>query len=115
MSTIFVIGAGPKIGLAVPKLFVQNGFNKVGLASRTQANLEKLAVQFPSSTKVALAEVDAEVEVSLLRGLDKLRDDLGKPDVIVFNASSLFLGKKPFVDMPVEEFEKHLKISLTAG
>jgi len=115
MSTIFVIGAGPKIGLAVPQLFVNNGFKKVGLASRSKSNLDSLGAKLPSSTQVALAEVDASDLGSLQSGLETLKKELGKPDVIIYNASSLFMPPKLLVDMTVDDLEAHLKVTLIAG
>jgi len=116
MSTIFVIGAGPQIGLRVPELFVSKGFTSVGLASRSKSNLEKLAAKFPDNVKVALAEgTDAGDMDSLMRGLDTLQKGLGKPDVVVFNASSLFLPHQPLMEMSVEAFETHLRTSITGG
>ncbi|KAF8528407.1 hypothetical protein BU17DRAFT_80747 [Hysterangium stoloniferum] len=116
MSTIFVIGAGPQIGLRVTELFVSKGFTSVGLASRSRSNLEKLAAKFPDNVKVTLAEgTDAGDVDSLMRGLDTLQKSLGKPDVVVFNASSLFLPHRPLMEMSVEAFEAHLRTSLTGG
>ncbi|KIJ56373.1 hypothetical protein M422DRAFT_23652 [Sphaerobolus stellatus SS14] len=115
MSTIFVIGAGPKIGLAVPKLFVENGFKKVGLASRSKANLDALASQIPSSAEVTSVEIDASDLTAVQKGLDKLKETLGQPDVVVYNASSLFIPPKPLLDLTVEELEAHLRVTLTAG
>lgn len=116
MSTIFVIGAGPKIGLQVPKLFVSHGFTNVGLASRSKANLETLAAKFPQGTNVALADgTDAGDMESLVRGLDALQQNLGRPDVVVYNASSLFLGLKALKDMTVSDFEGHLRATLTGA
>ena len=116
MSTIFVIGAGPQIGLQVPKLFVSKGFTSVGLASRSKSNLETLAAKFPQGTKVALADgTDAGDPESIVRGLDTLQQSLGKPDVIVYNASSLSVPHKPLKSMTVDQFEAHLRMTLTSG
>ncbi|KAF8576343.1 NAD(P)-binding protein [Ramaria rubella] len=116
MSTIFVVGAGPKIGLQVPKLFVSKGFTSVGLASRSKSNLETLATQLPQSAKVAIAEgTDAGEAESLVRGLESMKQSLGKPDVVVFNASSLFLEHKALMDMSAGDFEAHLRGTLVSG
>jgi NAD(P)-dependent dehydrogenase (short-subunit alcohol dehydrogenase family) len=116
MSTIFIIGAGPKIGLQVPKLFASNGFTNIGLASRSKANLEALAAKLPSGTKVALADgTDASNMESIVRGLDTLQQSLGKPDVVVYNASSLSIGMKSLKDMTVADFEAHLRATLTGA
>jgi NAD(P)-dependent dehydrogenase (short-subunit alcohol dehydrogenase family) len=116
MSTIFVIGAGPKIGLKVPKLFVSKGFTSVGLASRSKTNLETLGASFSQGTKVGLADgTDAGDMESLVRGLDSLQHSLGKPDVVVYNASSLSVPHKALKEMTAKEFEDHLRITLTGA
>lgn len=116
MSTIFVIGAGAQIGLQVPKLFVSKGFTSVGLASRSKSNLEALAAQFPEGTKVALADgTDAGDTDSLIRGLEILQQSLGRPDVVVYNASSLSVPHKALKEMTASEFEAHLRMTLTGG
>ena len=116
MSTIFVIGAGPKIGLQVPKLFVSEGFTSVGLASRSKANLEAVAAKLPQGTKVALADgTDAGDMESIVRGLDTLEQSLGKPDVVVYNASSLFVPHKALKELSIAEFESHLRATLTGA
>jgi NADP-dependent 3-hydroxy acid dehydrogenase YdfG len=115
-STIFVVGAGPQIGLQVAILFASKGFTSVGLASRSKSSLESLASKLPQGTKVAIADgTDAGDTKSLLHGLTSLQQSLGKPDVVVYNPSSLFLGLKPLKDLTVEEFETHLRVTTTGG
>jgi len=115
MSTIFVVGAGAKLGFAIPKLFLENGFSKVGLASRSITKLESLAAQLPSAAEIALAEFDASDLKSLQRSLEKLRERLGNPDVIVYNTSSFFMPHKSLMDMTVDDLEAHLKVSTIGG
>ncbi|KAL0578805.1 hypothetical protein V5O48_003217 [Marasmius crinis-equi] len=112
---IFILGAGPKIASAVANLFVKNGNFAVGLSSRSAENLEKYKSLLPEGTKVATAVADANDPASCVKALDTLKSALGAPSVVVFNAGSLSLGKKPIADMTLEDMEGHLRMNVVSG
>ncbi|KZT43188.1 NAD(P)-binding protein [Sistotremastrum suecicum HHB10207 ss-3] len=112
--SIFIIGAGPQIASAVANLFASNGFS-VGLSSRSRENLDKYAASLPSETKHATAVADAGDYESIVAALDTLKEKLGAPTVVVYNAASLSLGPKPLLELPPAEFEKHLSLTTVGG
>ncbi|KAK7028130.1 hypothetical protein VNI00_014945 [Paramarasmius palmivorus] len=113
---IFIIGAGPQIATAVAKIFASNGFS-IGLSSRSQANLQKYKALLPEGTKVALAVSDADDPPSCVKALDSLKNDLGAPSVVVWNAGSLPISfpTKNLVEMTIEDMERHMRLNVVAG
>lgn len=86
MSTVFVIGAGPGIGTAVARRFAREGFD-VGLLARSPGTLSRAASSVGSATRVATAAADVTDEAALHAALARLVEDLGVPDVLVYNAA----------------------------
>ncbi|KAG7088116.1 hypothetical protein E1B28_012141 [Marasmius oreades] len=114
-AAIFVIGAGPQIANAVATLFVKQAGFSVGLSSRSATNLERYKSLLPEGTKVATAVADANDPASCVRALEHLKSTLGPPSAILYNASSLSLGKKPILEYKPEDMEKHLRTSAVSG
>ena len=47
--------------------------------------------------------------------LDSLKEELGPPSVVVYNASSLILGTKSLADLTPAEVEKHFSLTTVGG
>ncbi|KZT62897.1 NAD(P)-binding protein [Calocera cornea HHB12733] len=113
---IYIIGYGPLISDGIAELFGGKGF-KVGISARTESRLaagkEKLSAQ---GIEVGTAVIDVSEEPSVLAGLSKLVQELGEPNVLVFNVGSngppgTDLGPKPLEEITPAIFEKHWRIS----
>lgn len=86
---ITIVGAGPGISQSVARLFGQKGY-AVALVARQE---EKLQAQVEELTqlKVRTMYVVADVtdETSLTAALDQINATLGKPEMVLYNASAM--------------------------
>jgi NAD(P)-dependent dehydrogenase (short-subunit alcohol dehydrogenase family) len=87
MPGAVVIGAGPGIGTSVARRFAREGL-PIALIARTRATVETVAAALaPSRVRVVSLTADSTDESALRAALDTASDQLGTPDVIVYNAA----------------------------
>jgi NADP-dependent 3-hydroxy acid dehydrogenase YdfG len=87
MAGAIVIGAGPGIGAAVARRLAGEG-PAVGVIARTRATLEGV-VASPNGAGAHAATADVTDEVGLRAALDALVDEVGVPEVLVYNAARI--------------------------
>ncbi len=87
MSGAVIIGAGPGIGRSVARRFAREGL-PVALIARSAATLEGVAgAVAPFGVPVVSLTADFTDEASLRSALNAASDELGAPDVAVYNAA----------------------------
>ncbi|MER5324566.1 SDR family NAD(P)-dependent oxidoreductase [Streptosporangium roseum] len=87
MSGAVIIGAGPGIGRSVALRFAREGL-PVALVARTGETVEAVAgAVAPLGVRVAALTADSTDETALRAALDTAADELGPPDVVVYNAA----------------------------
>ncbi|WP_067478679.1 SDR family NAD(P)-dependent oxidoreductase [Actinomadura hibisca] len=87
MSGVVIVGAGPGIGQAVALRFAREGL-PVALVARSRAGLDAVAeVVASSGVRIVSAIADVTDEVALRIALDQVVDELGPPEVVVYNAA----------------------------
>ncbi|WP_106396412.1 SDR family NAD(P)-dependent oxidoreductase [Actinocorallia populi] len=87
MSGAVVIGAGPGIGRAVARRFAREGL-PIALIARGAETLSAAARDLaPSGVRVAALAADSSDDTALRAALDRAADELGPPDVVVYNAA----------------------------
>ena len=98
-NVALVIGVGSGLGQALCKTFAEDGF-QVAAACRNRDNLDSLfkGVRITPFT----CDVTREGEVTDL--FEKVNDELGMPDVVVFNVGTWL--HKPVIDLESSEFEE---------
>jgi len=88
-----IIGAGPGIGQAVAVAFAREGYN-IALSSRTVSKLKALQATIEKAGgKSEAFECDAGDEAALRAMIGKVRQAMGDPEVLVYNAASARTGK----------------------
>ena len=109
LGVIFIIGGGPRIGYAVANAFYKKGY-KVAIASRNpnSAEIEKKG-WFPIA--MDLMSLDA-----IRNGFKQVRERIGEPNVVVYNAAALTLAPQddPF-SISSEQFENDLTVNVGAA
>ncbi len=82
-----IVGAGPGIGQSVAQRFAREGFD-IGLVARSDSTIATVSGALePLAANVAGSTADVADEAALRRALTSLGDDLGTPDVLVYNAA----------------------------
>lgn len=94
-----VIGIGPGNGEAFARRWAAEGF-RVAMLSRSTDLSGRLAEELPGARAYACDAADPE---SIRGVLARVREELGDPDVLVYNAGSGLFGS--FEDVDLEAFE----------
>ena len=98
-----ILGIGPGLGAAVARRFSREGFALALMARREEA-LETVQADIHKSGGVALpVSADATDPASVASAFDKVRKDLGAPEVFVHNAGAFQMGS--VLDVSPEQFE----------
>jgi len=112
---IVVLGSGPGIGSQTAAHFAAQGFNRVALLSRNKQRLPEDAATIKkasSSARVETYAVDlAEID-ELKKTLKQVETDLGKPEVVLFNAARV--GPSKIGEESVESVLQDFKVCFTA-
>lgn len=104
-----VTGAGRGIGEAIARAFVAEGAD-VALAARTTAEIDLLAEQLGGEgPRVIAVPTDVTSNASVAAMADRVRDELGHPDVVVNNAGAYAVDH--FLNLPVGEFQRLLDVN----
>ena len=128
-SSIFIVGYGPGISNAgeqlwslsfgragrrlssatsVATLFAARGFS-LGLISRNPK-----APDIPGTT-IVTASADGLKPDTVVAALTALKDQLGSPEVVVYNLAGLSLGTKPMMELEAATLEKHFVLGPIGG
>jgi NADP-dependent 3-hydroxy acid dehydrogenase YdfG len=92
-DVVVVVAAGPGLGLAVARRFAREGAI-VGLIARSTDRLEQLADQLRGAgATVAVAAADVADPTALRQAFAVLRELVGDPSALVFNASEYVEGR----------------------
>jgi NAD(P)-dependent dehydrogenase (short-subunit alcohol dehydrogenase family) len=98
-----ILGMGPGLGAAVARRFSREGFALALMARREEA-LETVQADIHKSGGVALpVSADATDPASVASAFDKVREDLGTPEVFVYNAGAFHMGG--ILEIAPEQFE----------
>lgn len=109
-KTLFITGASRGIGRAIALRAARDGAN-VAIASKTAAphptlpgTIHEVAREIEAAGGRALAiEMDVREETEIARAVARTADAFGGIDIVVNNASALFLAKTP--DTPMKRFD----------
>lgn len=109
-KTIAVIGAGKGMGNHIAEKFTQNDF-RVVLVARNAKRLAEYKSEFTEKGFEAYTEyADASDTASLKAAFDKIHEQFGVVDVLVYNAAILEAGFPTALGQ--EEFAKHFQVDL---
>ena len=98
-----VLGIGPGLGAAVARRFSREGF-VVGLMARGEESLTAAQEEVEGSGGTALAvAADATDAASVASAFDQVREELGEPEVFVYNAGAFQMGG--ILELSPEQFD----------
>jgi NAD(P)-dependent dehydrogenase (short-subunit alcohol dehydrogenase family) len=106
-----IVGVGPGLGMALVRRFARAGM-AVALAARNQGKLEQLLAQERVAGAKAYA-CDATDKAAVDRLFMEIEQDLGAPEVVVFNAGAFQPGGTLEIDPAA--FEQCWRIGCYAG
>lgn len=103
-----ITGVGDATGTALARRFAEGGY-RVAMIARNQERLEALEGEIDGSKAYIcdIGDLDA-----LLSAVDRVRDDLGKPTVLVHNAVSHSFNT--FLDADPDDLERNFRVNTTA-
>jgi NAD(P)-dependent dehydrogenase (short-subunit alcohol dehydrogenase family) len=98
-----VLGVGPGIGATVARRFAREGF-AVGLMARGEEGLAAAREEVEALGETALAvTADATDAASVASSFDRVREELGEPEVFVYNAGAFQMGG--ILELSPEQFD----------
>lgn len=103
-----IVGSGPGLSASLARLFEQNGMD-VAMASRDSGKL----LQVVQDTGARAFECDASEQAHVEKLFADVTEQIGVPDVVVYNPSYRTMG--PVADLDPAEVEKALMISCFGG
>ena len=112
-----IVGAGPGIGQACALTFARSESCDVALASRHPEKLRGIAQSIAETTgrRVRAYAANSGDAGSLRQLVEQVRQDLGDPDIVIFNAATSHHGKPSQVDAEhlVDDFRNNVVGALT--
>ncbi|CAG8974797.1 hypothetical protein HYALB_00000410 [Hymenoscyphus albidus] len=103
---ILILGAGKNVGLSIANLFSTHGY-KIALASRSGAPLGE-------GKGFLSIKADFTDPKSMEGVFERVKRELGVPNVIVFNAYQSTFNPSPF-SLPLSTFSSGVAISITSA
>jgi len=98
-----VLGVGPGLGAAVARRFAREGF-AVALMARGEESLAAAREEVEGSGRTALAvTADATDAASVASAFDRVLEELGAPEVFVYNAGAFQMGG--ILELSPEQFD----------
>ena len=108
-----VLGVGPGLGAAVARRFAREGF-AVGLMARGKDKLTPVQAEIEKDGGTALSiATDATNPASVAAAFAQVRDQLGAPEVFVYNAGAFQMGG--ILEVTPEQFEQCWKANCFGG
>ena len=102
-----VLGVGPGLGAAVARRFAHEGF-AVALMARGKGSVAGIQEETEGSGNTATAiGVDATDAGSVAAAFERVRHELGDPEVFVYNAGAFEMGG--ILEIPPERFDECFK------
>ncbi|MBE9915530.1 3-ketoacyl-ACP reductase [Paenibacillus donghaensis] len=110
-KTAIITGAGKGIGRAIATALAKEGVN-LGLMARTASDLEalkeSLSKEYGVSVYTATVDVSSRYEVEA--AVSKLKEELGRIDILINNAGIATFGT--VAEMDPEEWERIIQVNL---
>ena len=98
-----VLGVGPGLGATVARRFAREGF-AVGLMARGEESLAAAREEVEGSGGTALSvAADATDAASVASAFDRVREELGEPEIFVYNAGAFQMGG--ILELSPEQFD----------
>ena len=106
-KTAAILGVGPGLGAAVARRFAREGF-AVALMARREGGVAGVREEIEGAGGTALPiSADATDPASIAAAFDKVRSNLGDPEVFVYNAGAFQMGG--ILDLSPEKFDECFK------
>ncbi len=97
-----LVGLGPGLGRSVALRFAQEGF-AIGIMARSQEKLAPVQAEIQQQGSVLGVTADATDPNSMRAGFDQIQQQLGAPQVLIYNAGAFVMGG--ILDLTPAQFE----------
>jgi NAD(P)-dependent dehydrogenase (short-subunit alcohol dehydrogenase family) len=104
-----ILGVGPQLGRSVAIKFAHEGYD-IGLMARNIEKCQQIESEIKNKykqIKVLSLSTDSADEVSIRNSFQKIRENLGHPEVLVFNVGRFI--RAGILDIKTQDFEQAWK------
>lgn len=108
-----IVGVGPGLGLAIARKFGQEGYQLAIVARRAEAIAQYTKTLEALPAKVSSFSADASDPPSLERAFEQIRQTLGHPNVLVYNAA--VLRQDNLVALTPDELLQDFKVNVAGA
>lgn len=111
-----IVGAGPGVSAAVARKFGSHGY-RVALVARNATSLETLATKLrQQGIETYYATADASRPESLTAAFHAIREHLGEPDALLYNAAAITRSSATALDEQhlIEDFKVNVVGAVTS-
>src|ERR671917_2371873 len=106
-GTAAILGVGPGLGAAIARRFARGGF-AVALMARREESVAGVREEIEDAGGTALTvSADATDPASVVAAFDRVRAELGDPEVFVYNAGAFQMGG--ILEVSPEKFDECFK------
>lgn len=105
-----IVGVGPGLGLAIARKFGQEGYQLAIVARRVEAIAEYTKTLEALPAQVNSFNADASDPASLERAFEQIRQTLGHPNALVYNAA--ILRQDNLMKLTAEELLQDFKVNV---
>src|SRR4051812_26277035 len=103
MKVAVVVGVGPGLGRALALRFARGGF-AVALLARQEASLEPVQAEVEAlGGRAGSYPCDTADQESVRKAFERIRHDLGAPEVLLYNAGAFKMGG--ILELSAEDLE----------
>eukprot|EP00026_Physarum_polycephalum_P016064 Phypoly_transcript_16896.p1 GENE.Phypoly_transcript_16896~~Phypoly_transcript_16896.p1 ORF type:complete len:234 (+),score=38.37 Phypoly_transcript_16896:92-793(+) len=108
-----IVGVGPGIGASTARRFAKEGYT-LALLARGKEKLETIKQQIEehvsgSKGKILTIDADATNEQQVQDAFKKIRDTIGDPEVLIYNASGY--KRAPFLELKAQDYINNFNVS----
>ncbi len=104
-----IIGAGPGLGFSLVRRFAREGFSVAAIARNDQSIKELIEKEKNLTDKIFSFPADCGDENSLRSAFTSIRDQLGNPEVLLYNASNFEISS--ILELKPNKLESSIKVS----
>jgi NAD(P)-dependent dehydrogenase (short-subunit alcohol dehydrogenase family) len=108
-KTVVIVGVGPGLGRALALRFARGGLG-IALVARSESSLSPVQAELEGQGAVSRSyALDTSDEAQVRAAFARIRDEMGAPEVLVYNAGAFQMGS--VLELSVADLERNWRVN----